>query len=127
MRVNSIYGDGSILPVWPPEFTLGAENDVLQVLDGTGQVVARVGEEVYMGGGEGLSRAMAQCVRQQLPAACTDPYWIVGDGTRPNQQVKGAGRAEIFPDHGGEITREINRKYVRGPLAPANRGAVRRT
>jgi hypothetical protein len=86
LRVNSIYGDGSILPVWPPEFTLGAENDVLQVLDGTGQVVARVGEEVYMGGGEGLSRAMAQCMRQQLPAACTGPYWIVGDGTRPNLQ-----------------------------------------
>ncbi len=84
LRVNSIYGDSSILLVWPPEFTLGAENDVLQILDGTGQVVVRVGEEVYMGGGEGSSRAMAECVRQQLPAACTGPYWIVGDGIRPN-------------------------------------------
>jgi hypothetical protein len=84
LRINSSYGDGSILPVWPPEFSLEAANDVLQVLDGTGRVVARVGEEVYMGGGEGSSGAVAECVRQQLPATCTGPYWIVGEGVRPN-------------------------------------------
>jgi hypothetical protein len=27
---------------------------------------------------------MAACVRQQLPATCGGPYWIVGDGVRPN-------------------------------------------
>jgi hypothetical protein len=84
LRVNSIYGDGSVLSVWPPEFTLKAENDALQVLDGAGQVVARVGEEVYMGGGEGAAASLADCVRQQLPADCTGPYWIVGEGVRPN-------------------------------------------
>lgn len=52
-------------------------------------------------------------------SVCIDVEQVLGDGTRPNQQVKGAGRAEIFPDQGGEITREITRKYVRGPLAPA--------
>jgi hypothetical protein len=84
LRVNSIYGDSSVLPIWPPEFTLKAENDALQVLDGAGQVVARVGEEVYMGGGEGSATSLADCVRQQLPADCTGPYWIVGEGVRPN-------------------------------------------
>jgi hypothetical protein len=63
---------------------LRGENDEIQILDGAGEVVARVGEEVYMGGGEGSSEALADCVRQQLPAACTGPFWIVGDGVRPN-------------------------------------------
>ncbi len=84
LRVKDIYSGGSILPIWPPEFTLGAENDQLQVLDGDGQVVARVGEEVYMGGGEVSSPSLPECVRQELPASCTGPYWIVGMGVRPN-------------------------------------------
>lgn len=83
LRINSIYG-GTVLPVWPAEFTLRGENDEIQILDGNGQVVARVGEEVYMGGGEGSPEALADCVREQLPAACTGPYWIVGGGVRPN-------------------------------------------
>ena len=52
-------------------------------------------------------------------AVCIDVEKTLSDGRRPNQQVKGAGQAEIFPDEGGEITREITRKYIRGPLAPA--------
>jgi len=91
LRVNSIYGDGSVLPIWPPEFTLKAEKrttvaaqDEIQVLDGAGQIVARVGQEVYMGGGGGSATSLADCVRQQLPADCTGPYWIVGEGVRPN-------------------------------------------
>jgi nitroimidazol reductase NimA-like FMN-containing flavoprotein (pyridoxamine 5'-phosphate oxidase superfamily) len=50
---------------------------------------------------------------------CIDVEQVLSDGERPNQQVKGAGRAEIFPDERGDITREITRKYVRGPLARA--------
>ena len=84
LRIESIFDDTSYLPVWPPEFALGSEGDQIQVLDGTGQAVARVGEEVYMGGGEGSASVMAECVRQQLPAACIGPYWIVGEGVRPN-------------------------------------------
>jgi len=84
LRVNSIYGEASYLPVWPPEFTLTAEDDGIQVRDGDGQVVARVGEEVYVSGGEGSAASMPECVREQLPAVCTGPYWIVGDTVRPN-------------------------------------------
>ena len=82
--VKDMYSGGSILPIWPPEFRLRAENDEIQVLDGDGQVVARVGEEVYMGGGEVSSPSLPDCVRQQLPASCSGPYWIVGMGVRPN-------------------------------------------
>ena len=84
LRVNSIFGDTSYLPVWPPEFTLRAHGDEIEVLDEDRQVVAHVGEEVYMGGGEGSAESMPACVREQLPASCTGPYFIVGDGVRPN-------------------------------------------
>jgi hypothetical protein len=84
LRIESVHGDGSQLPIWPPEFDLAAQGDEIQVLDGEGRVVARVGEEVYMGGGGGSATALAGCVREQLPDACSGPYWIVGDGVRPN-------------------------------------------
>ena len=61
---------------------------------------------------------------------CIDTEQVLDDGTRPNQQVKGAGQAELFPDDGGNITREITRKYVRGPIAAAElerRGKMIRT
>jgi hypothetical protein len=84
LRVGSIYGDASYLAVWPPDFALRAEDDEIQVLDESGQVVARTGQEVYMDGGEGSVESMAECVRRQLPAHCVGPYWIVGTGVRPN-------------------------------------------
>jgi hypothetical protein len=84
LRVDSIYGGDSVVPVWPPEFALGAEGDDIQVLDGDGRVVARVGQETYMSGGQGPASSVPDCVREQLPAGCTDPYWIVGDTVRPN-------------------------------------------
>jgi len=82
--VESLYNDGSYLPIWPPEFTMGLENEVLVLLDGEGNVVGRAGEEIYMGGGMGSENAIPDCVRKQYPAECEGQYWIVGDGVRPN-------------------------------------------
>ncbi|HET9733172.1 MAG TPA: pyridoxamine 5'-phosphate oxidase family protein [Acidimicrobiales bacterium] len=60
--------------------------------------------------------AVAVCV--DLEAAEQD------DGQRPNRQVRGSGFAEVIPDDGGEVTRRITQKYLRGPGA-ARRAAVR--
>jgi hypothetical protein len=84
LRVESLHGDESLLAIWPPEFGLAAEGEKIQVLDGEGQVVARVGEEVYMSGGGGSASGLADCVQEQLPDSCRGPYWIVGDEVRPN-------------------------------------------
>jgi hypothetical protein len=86
LRVDSIYGQASYLTVWPPEYALRAVDAEIQVVDGSGQVVARTNQEVYMSGGEGSAAAMPDCVREQLPAGCGGPYWIVGDTVRPNLQ-----------------------------------------
>jgi len=84
LRVNAA-ADASYLILWQPEFSLKAENDSLHILNEAGQVVATVGEEVYLGGGEVRSiDHLDEYVRQQLPPACPGPYWIVGAEVRPN-------------------------------------------
>lgn len=39
------------------------------------------------------------------------------DGQRPNRQVRAIGEATLFRDRGGEWTRRITAKYVRGASA----------
>jgi hypothetical protein len=84
LRVESLYGDVSYLAIWPPEFTLGGVGENLAVLDGGGNIVGHIGREIYMGGGERKEAPWPECVRRQLPSACGGPYWIVGEGVRPN-------------------------------------------
>jgi hypothetical protein len=86
LRVYSLYDDRSLVPIWPPEFTLrlagGGEGDEVLVIDGQGQVVAHSGEEVYMGGGS--VAVTDEWVLQQIPPACRGEYFIVGCEVRPN-------------------------------------------
>jgi hypothetical protein len=84
LQIDSFYGDGFIIPVWPAEYTLAYEDNTLTVFDGDGAPLIREGEEVYMGGGEGSKNGLLECVRQKLPATCDGKFWFVGDGVRPN-------------------------------------------
>ena len=81
LRIASFSGSNTdYLLVWPPDFRLNTEGDEIQVLNGDGQVAARGGEEVYMGGGKiGYVHRLDEYVVRQLPPGCTGPYWIVGD------------------------------------------------
>jgi hypothetical protein len=86
IRLNPRYGDVSYLVVWPPEYTLVAEDDLLQVRNENGDIVARVGEGVYMGGGE-MPESSAQWLSQELLSeelreVCSGPYWVIGEGVR---------------------------------------------
>ena len=84
LQVDSLYGDGTIIPVWPAEYTIASEGDSLVIFDGDGNPLIREGEEVYMGGGEGSESGMLECVQQQLPDSCNGKFWYVGDGVRSN-------------------------------------------
>ncbi len=75
-------GGGSILPIWPPEFTLRLEGDQVLVIDREGQVAARAGEEVYMSGG--YVGVTDEWVLQQIPTACQAETFVVGNEVRPN-------------------------------------------
>jgi hypothetical protein len=80
LRVTGRYGDheDSSLLIWPPDSSLGNHDGKLQIRDGMGQVVLRLGDEVYMGGGFGHPGVQTY-LSQEVPDACPGPYWIVGD------------------------------------------------
>jgi hypothetical protein len=82
LYVDSLGGDERVLPIWPPEFTLRTAGDQVLVIDGEGLVVARAGEEVYMGGGH--MPVSDEWVLGQIPAACRGAYFVVGSEARPN-------------------------------------------
>jgi hypothetical protein len=70
--------------VWPNGFSLSIEGEVIQVIDGTGQPIARVGDKVEVSGGEvGTSELPGGYLSElsaQLPSdCCPGPYWIVGE------------------------------------------------
>lgn len=89
-----IDGGGSApatLPLWPDYFELSTEGDELHILDGRGDLVARVGGRIDTGGGEmqqgdttpretfqALRRAVGGDTARQLRERCPGPYWIVG-------------------------------------------------
>lgn len=85
------YPSGDVVPVWPPEYELGAEDGAIYVLDGEGNVAAKAGDRVEMGGGEvGTSlegiAIVGEQTRQELYRRCPGSYWIVG------LEVRAAGR-----------------------------------
>ncbi len=92
--VNALHGEGRVLPIWPPEFSLIEQDGRLLVINqsipisGSGsvqeQVVAAIGEEVAMGGGH-VSH-LSDAVLVQIPPACQGAYFLVGqpESVRPN-------------------------------------------
>jgi len=73
----------SYLLVWPPDSRLNVQDGAIQILDGAGQVVARVGDEIHVSGGEVASfEHLNEYLRQTLPDDCPGPYWIVGEEIR---------------------------------------------
>ena len=90
LYVDDSNSDTSYLLVWPPDFTLSIEADSVLLFNGTGEVVARVGEELSISGGEVKSvRFLDEQVRESLPADCPGPYWIVGDQVGPAEATRG--------------------------------------
>ena len=71
------------MSVWPPDVSLSSSQADIRIFDSQGRVVARVGEEIQMGGGE--ARALEgiaivdQQLQRELPTLCPGPYWLVGD------------------------------------------------
>ena len=85
LRIESLYGDVSYFPIWPPGFTLDMEDGLPVILDENGNMVGQSEDEIfmYMGGGEASGRNFSECVQKQVPIDCDSPYWIVGEGVRP--------------------------------------------
>jgi hypothetical protein len=81
-RVVSGDGHGDYLPLWPAGFKAQITDDVAEIVDAEGQIVARVGDKVQLEGGaiaRDWESAAYRRLFQELPGDCLGPYWIVRD------------------------------------------------
>lgn len=95
LRLIASVDNTNYLVVWPPGYELDEEGSEILIRDNGGQVVARVGEEVYMGGGEvyareneiatfdGVPGVNEQLITEIENSGCPGPYWISGGHFRP--------------------------------------------
>lgn len=82
LRMNNAEYNDSYLVIWPPDFKPRRQNGVIEILDGSDQVVGRVGDEVVTGGGE-VPNAM---VPQDIRSTCPGPYLVVGNWHGPIEE-----------------------------------------
>ena len=88
LRVDSVIRDRdhASLPkerpllIWPDSFTLNLDDDVVELVDENGRVIARAGDDVQFGA---ISLSYLQAVDhggiEAITPACSGPYWVVGD------------------------------------------------
>jgi hypothetical protein len=85
LRLEEHPGHADTVPVWPAGFELDTSSGEVRVLDEEGRVAARVGKEVYVGGGgipkDQVTLADEQMLRE-LFERCPGQYWIVGSEVR---------------------------------------------
>lgn len=74
IRVRSDRSPSNYLPVWQPGHRIQRSGERLEIVDRRGEVVARVGEPIDLGGGEWPSAE--NYLATPLPPACTGPYWM---------------------------------------------------
>jgi hypothetical protein len=86
LRVNSRNSETSYLVVWPFGYSLRVFSGVIEVRDETGKTRVRVGEEVFVSGGETKSvegiAALDEQLKRELATRCSGPYWLVGSEVR---------------------------------------------
>ncbi len=78
LRIQSNYGDESYAAIWPFEFSFDSSGDSIDILNGERQVVAQVGNQIRVSGGEVPSLS-----KEEFEASftgtfgCSGRYWIV--------------------------------------------------
>ncbi|MCI0696157.1 hypothetical protein L0337_29665 [candidate division KSB1 bacterium] len=86
LRINDANGETSYLVVWPSNYSLKVVNGVIMVMDGAGKTKVRVGEEIFVSGGETKSvegiTALDDQLKRELSTRCSGPYWLVGSEVR---------------------------------------------
>jgi hypothetical protein len=65
------------LLMWQPSHRVHRNGERIEIVDGKGKVIARVGESIDLGGGE--MPAIENYLKSPIPPACTGPYWMVGE------------------------------------------------
>ena len=77
---DRVYAGISLLLIWPPDFALSTKDGVVRIVDGTGNVVARVGDEVEFEAFDlTYKEAMEHGGLAEITPACSGAYWAVGE------------------------------------------------
>ncbi len=86
LRINASNSETSYLVVWPFGYSLKIVKGIIMVQDGAGQTKVRVGEEVFVSGGEIKSvegmTGLDDQLKRELMTRCSGPYWFVGSEVR---------------------------------------------
>ena len=70
----------SPLLIWPSAFSLSVEDGDVGIVDATGRVVARIGDEVQFSAFDlSYQQAIEHGGLEELSPACSAPYWAVGE------------------------------------------------
>ncbi len=77
--VNGCFRVDNYLLVWPHGFSISTDDEVIQIIDDTDKTIARVGDQVKLGGGGGeMHSEIIANYSAELPSdRCSGPYWIV--------------------------------------------------
>jgi hypothetical protein len=81
LRDDRAGGRGDLV-VWPPGYSMRVEDGEIQIVRGGGQTIARVGDNVRMGGGQIATSTGSHGMYEEflnIPEKCTGPLWIVGE------------------------------------------------
>lgn len=77
---DRVYLPKSLLLIWPSSFSLSVDNGEVGIVDATGRIVARIGDEVQF---SGLSLSYQQATEhgglEDILPACSGSYWAVGE------------------------------------------------
>jgi hypothetical protein len=79
LRIKENYGEESYAAIWPFEFNFEVQNGNVDILNGEGRVVAQVGDQVRISGGE-IPRFSEKEFEQNYLGTlrCSGRYWLVG-------------------------------------------------
>ena len=91
LRSNCLYirnsNDAEYLPLWPSTFHLSEENDEVTIQNESGDVLAKVGDTIFVSGGA-VQRDLIldETILSILPYECSESYWIVGEEVQQIEQ-----------------------------------------
>jgi hypothetical protein len=76
---------GDAIIIWQTDYFVHNNDGTVEIWDRDGNVVGRVGEEIYMGGGSaGTLDTINPTLKEPLPVDTEGPFWLQGGGTRLN-------------------------------------------
>jgi hypothetical protein len=81
LRIQSSYGEESYAAIWPFEFSFSKNGGNVHILNGEGQVVAQVGDQIRVSGGEIPGLSEEEFEENFIGTfECSGRYWIVNSG-----------------------------------------------